>query len=54
MAAGTKSFLEQGELLEDHSYGILRVVQLDDNRLLNLRNPWGQIDWKGAWSPNSE
>jgi calpain-15 len=21
---------------------------------MNLRNPWGKVDWTGDWSPQSE
>lgn len=37
-----------------HSYSVLDIVSVDDNgknvRLLKLRNPWGDKEWKGAYS----
>lgn len=53
IAAGTKNFQEEKELLEDHAYGVLRAVEVDDDKILNLRNPWGEVDWEGDWSPKS-
>lgn len=54
LAAGTKHFQEERDLLEDHAYGILRVVEIEENKIMNLRNPWGTIEWDGDWSPNSK
>jgi calpain len=46
-----------------HAYGILKVFEVKDpkmkkprktHRLLMIRNPWGQLEWKGKWSDHSE
>lgn len=41
-------------MLEDHAYGLLKVIEIKGHKLLNLRNPWGKIDWNGDWSPQSD
>ena len=66
-SAGTtkasKTLLESMGLIGNHSYGILdiRPIQiLDeqsdeiiDEKLIKLRNPWGDFEWTGDWSDNS-
>eukprot|EP00163_Fabomonas_tropica_P002696 TRINITY_DN1208_c0_g1_i3.p1 TRINITY_DN1208_c0_g1~~TRINITY_DN1208_c0_g1_i3.p1 ORF type:complete len:485 (+),score=113.83 TRINITY_DN1208_c0_g1_i3:1143-2597(+) len=40
-------------ILANHAYGILQVAQVGPNRLVRVRNPWGQTEWRGAWSDHS-
>jgi len=45
-------------LVYSHAYSILRVARVKDKmgsqvNLVQLRNPWGELDWTGAWSDNS-
>lgn len=41
-------------LLIGHAYGILRcVVTSNSKRLIQIRNPWGQKEWTGAFSDGS-
>lgn len=40
-------------LVSGHAYSIIQVKEGDGVKLLNIRNPWGQFEWNGAWSDNS-
>jgi len=48
-------------LILNHAYGLNDIMEFDDPdhkgqklRLLRLRNPWGNSEWNGAWSYNSQ
>lgn len=48
-------------LILNHAYGISDIIELEDLddqskivRLLRLRNPWGNSEWLGDWSADSE
>jgi len=54
----SKELLESLGLIGNHSYGLLdaRNVQTPNGpiKLLKLRNPWGDFEWKGDWGDDSE
>lgn len=41
-------------ILHNHSYGVLEVRDIDNLKLMRLRNPWGEGEWKGAFSDDDE
>ena len=52
----TKEGNETG-IVSSHAYTILSAYQSKINpkiKLLRLRNPWGNFEWKGAWSDDSD
>eukprot|EP00727_Mastigamoeba_balamuthi_P000564 m51a1_g10504 putative calpain-9 isoform 1 (753) ;mRNA; f:148142-151278 len=45
-------------IVPNHAYGILGLydiptVSMGTVLLVRVRNPWGDVEWKGAWSDNS-
>ena len=59
----SKELLEEMGLIGFHSYGVLQVaeVEIQNNemdgtekeKLIKLRNPWGDFEWTGDWSDQS-
>ncbi|KAF2117283.1 hypothetical protein BDV96DRAFT_490015 [Lophiotrema nucula] len=39
---------------EKHAYSIMEAREIDGQKLLKLRNPWGKTEWQGPWSDGSE
>uniref|UniRef100_A0A3Q3ACW2 Calpain-2 catalytic subunit n=1 Tax=Kryptolebias marmoratus TaxID=37003 RepID=A0A3Q3ACW2_KRYMA len=37
------------KLVKGHAYSVTGA----DQKLIRIRNPWGQVEWTGAWSDNS-
>ena len=36
-------------LVEGHAYGVLDARKINGTKLLQLRNPWGNTEWKVRW-----
>ncbi|KAK1831579.1 hypothetical protein QBC39DRAFT_391170 [Podospora conica] len=49
-----RGYGERKGIVEQHAYSIMRAVEMDGERLLLLKNPWGKAEWKGAWSDGSK
>lgn len=45
---------ERKGIVELHAYSVLKAREVDDVRLVLLKNPWGKHEWKGAWSDGSK
>ena len=41
-------------IIRMHTYSIMEAREIKGQRLVKLRNPWGEGEWKGAWSDGSE
>ncbi|KAE8449002.1 hypothetical protein EG329_008590 [Mollisiaceae sp. DMI_Dod_QoI] len=41
-------------IYEGHAYSILKAVEMDGERLVLVRNPWGEGEWHGPWSDGSK
>jgi hypothetical protein len=45
---------QRSGIIEKHAYSIMEAIEINGQRLVKLRNPWGQGgEWQGAWSDGS-
>ncbi|TMW61463.1 hypothetical protein Poli38472_012654 [Pythium oligandrum] len=40
-------------ILTGHAYSVLRAVEANGKRFVQVRNPWGKTEWTGPWSDGS-
>ncbi|KAI0431158.1 hypothetical protein F5Y09DRAFT_330569 [Xylaria sp. FL1042] len=45
---------ERKGIVELHAYSVMRAVEMDGQRLVLLKNPWGKGEWTGPWSDGSK
>jgi hypothetical protein len=65
LSGGSDAYIKKIGICGSHAYSLLAVYQLDNqygrlkrtqqgekytHRLVKLRNPWGQGEWKGKWN----
>ena len=36
-------------LVEEHCYTVIGAYEIEGHKLLKIRNPWGECEWKGKW-----
>jgi calpain-15 len=39
-------------LMAQHAYSVLNVATISNDRLIQLRNPWGTFVWSGVYGPH--
>lgn len=44
---------KKGGLVPGHAYTVILVKEALGQRLINIRNPWGNFEWDGDWSDKS-
>ena len=37
---------------QKHAYSLLGATEVSGTKLVHLRNPWGKVEWRGAWADN--
>ncbi|MCJ1286940.1 calpain 2, (m II) large subunit [Xylographa opegraphella] len=40
-------------IMDNHAYSVLKAVNYKNNRLVLVKNPWGDTGWNGPWSDGS-
>ncbi|CAG8552746.1 7108_t:CDS:2 [Ambispora gerdemannii] len=41
-------------IIDGHAYSVLDATEYQGVKLVKVRNPWGNVEWSGAWSDGSE
>ena len=45
---------ERQGIQDSHSYCVMKAVEYKGQRLVLIKNPWGQSEWNGPWSDGSK
>ena len=55
MSSGSGQNFDQG-IVSGHAYSILRIKEIKNLnlKLIELRNPYGEVEWTGDWSDSSD
>lgn len=41
-------------IVQGHAYSVLKAIEVDGIKLVQIRNPWGRGEWTGDWSDDSD
>ncbi|KAG0035412.1 hypothetical protein BGZ82_005280 [Podila clonocystis] len=45
---------ERHGIISSHAYSVLRTAIVNGERIVQIRNPWGNTEWNGDWSDDSD
>ncbi|KAG0015753.1 hypothetical protein BGZ81_011541 [Podila clonocystis] len=45
---------ERNGVISGHAYSVLRTAIVNGERIVQIRNPWGDTEWNGDWSDDSD
>ncbi|KAG0340603.1 hypothetical protein BG000_011645 [Podila horticola] len=45
---------ERHGIMPRHAYSVLSIATINNERIVQVRNPWGKTEWNGDWSDQSD
>lgn len=52
--SGSDVHISSSGIVQGHAYSILQVRDVDNHKLVQIRNPWAsEVEWNGPWSDTS-
>ncbi|KNA16830.1 hypothetical protein SOVF_085410 [Spinacia oleracea] len=52
--SGTDVHVSSSGIVQGHAYSILQIREVDNHKLVQIRNPWAnEVEWNGPWSDSS-